>query len=280
MQHRSARRLYITGFALAFVLAAVPARAQYQPRPLDEPATGESYHIEGAIGFWFPSSSILVASGGGGALTGIVGTQIDARTDLGLEDHRMSEMQLVLRPSKRNKFYFQYIPIHFDMSSVLKRPLVFNGQLYQLSLPVNSSLDWNAYRIGYEFDFVSRSRGYAGFMLEAKYTDTTVSLAAPGISEFASARAPVPAIGGIGRVYIVPNISVTGELSGFELPASLIKGDSGHYIDYQIYGTVNFTNNIGVQAGFRSLDVNFLVNTNYSGAFTMRGLYLGVVARY
>ena len=118
---------------------------------------------------------------------------------------------------------------------------------------MNSTLDWKAYRFGYEFDFVTKNRGFGGFILEAKYTDVLVRLQSPllNVDEFTHAKAPIPAIGGIVRVYVVPNISITGEVTGFTLPKNAIKGDSGHYLDVDIYGTLNFTNNIGVQGGYR-----------------------------
>jgi hypothetical protein len=42
---------------------------------------------------------------------------------------------------------------------------------------------------------------------------------------------------------------------------------------------VNFTNNIGVQGGYRSLDMGYLVKQD-TGSFVLRGIYFGVIARY
>jgi len=149
-----------------------------------------------------------------------------------------------------------------------------------IGIPVNSSLDWKAYRIAYEYDFVVKNQGFAGFIIEAKYTDVSVTLATPLIpTQFAHARAPIPALGGIGRVYVVPNISITGEVTGFKLPSSIDKRYGAHYVDVNIYGTVNFNNYVGAQAGFRSLDVFYLVKSD-TGSLTMKGLYFGIIARY
>ena len=64
-----------------------------------------------------------------------------------------------------------------------------------------------------------RDRGFVGMLLELKYTDIETSLSNPLVgSEFVHAQAPIPAIGVIGRGYVVPNISITGEFSGFKLP--------------------------------------------------------------
>ncbi len=262
--------------ALAWGLTPTTAQAQYRPRPIEEPATGERYHVEAATGFWFPSADMAIAS----ESLGIVGTSIDLKQDLGLTDQRFSELHLVLRPSKTSKFRFQYIPISYSQQAVLQRDIVFNGQRYRIGLPVNSTLDWKAYRLGYEFDFVSTDRAYGGFVLDIKYTDVTATLATPITApEYAHARAPIPALGGIFRVYPAANVSITGEITGFKLPEGAIKNTTGHYLDVDFYGTLNFTNNLGAQVGYRSFDVGYLVSSD-TGDFKLRGMYFGLVARY
>ena len=280
MPKRLAIRLYaFAGLTGALVLLASPASAQYIPRPLNDPATGETYHIEGGVGFWFPGAQMVVSS----EALGIVGTpaerMIDLKTDLGLTDQHFSQLHLVLRPSKTSKFRLQFIPINYTQSAIIRRRVIFNGQRYDVGLPVNSTLSWKAYRLGYEYDFVQTNRGYAGFLVEAKYTDVQVQLDSQITSEFARARAPIPALGGIARVYVVPNISVTVDISGFKLPEKLIKDSTGHYIDVDVYGTLNFTKNFGAQFGYRSFDVGYVV-THDTGSFKLKGLYLGAVARY
>jgi len=262
--------------AMAIAFFAAPAQAQFRPRPISEPPTGEKYHIEAAAGFWFPAATISASSEN----FGIPGTVIDFKADLGLTSQRFSDLRLVLSPSRRHKFRFEFIPIKFHQSATVRRKIVFNGIAYDIGLPVKSELDWNAYRFGYEFDFISNDRGFAGFVIEAKYTDVQILLdATPVATEFVRAQAPIPAIGGIGRVYVVPNISITGEFTGFRLPKDLVKDASAHYVDFDLYGTVNFTDNIGAQIGYRSLDVGYVVDAD-TGAFKLKGIYFGVVARY
>jgi hypothetical protein len=271
----SVRVCTICALIAAFACAATPARAQYRPRPLNDPATGEQYHIEAAAGFWIPTADITIQS----ESLGIVGSVIDLKNDLGLTDQRFPAIQLVLRPATSHKFRFEYIPIKYDQSASPIRDIIFNGIRYPVSIPVSSTLDWKAYRLAYEYDFIVKNRGFAGFILEAKYTDVAVTLTSPKGTDFVHARAPIPAIGGIGRVYVVPNISITADISGFKLPEKLIKGSTGHYIDVDVYGTLNFTNNFGAQFGYRSFDVGYVV-TNDTGSFKLKGLYFGAVARY
>ena len=113
---------------------------------------------------------------------------------------------------------------------MIEREIIFNGQRYRIGLPVESSLRWNAYRFGYEFDFLARNWGFAGLLIEAKYTDIRAELNALQIREFVRVAAPVPAIGGIGRYYFTPNLSLTGELSGIQIPDFSEEYD-GHFAD-------------------------------------------------
>jgi hypothetical protein len=269
-------RLYSWAVVAATLLGfAAPAAAQYKPRTLNDPPTGETYHIEAGAGYWFPTADIIVSS----EQLGIPGSKIDAKRDLGLTDERFPILDVQLRPARSHKLRFQYIPVNFTQKTTLTQDIVFNGIRYRLGLPVNSTLDWKTYEFGYEYDFVVRNWGFVGFDLQAKYTDVTVQLASPIATEFAHARGPIPAIGGIARVYVVPNISITGELSAFKIPDSIDSRYNAHYIDVDIYGTLNFTNNIGVKGGFRSRDVGYLINSD-SGAFTLQGIYFGAVLRY
>src|SRR2546423_12907468 len=103
---RSAR-LY--AYAAAVLLVAAPARAQYQPRPLNDPATGEKYHIEAAASFRTPSADIVVSS----SQFNLVGSDIDLKRDLGLTDQHFPQFQVTLRPAVAHKFPLQYLPVSF-----------------------------------------------------------------------------------------------------------------------------------------------------------------------
>jgi hypothetical protein len=261
--------------AAAVFCFAAPAAAQYKPRAVDNPATGEKYHIEAGADLWFPTADMTISS----EQLGIVGSQIDLKRDLGLADQRFSALQLQLRPARSHKLFLNYTPIDYNQNTTLNRDVVFNGIRYRLGLPVNSDLNWKTYEFGYEYDFVVKNWGFVGFDLEAKYTDVQVSLASPIATEFAHARGPIPALGGIVRYYVVPNVSITGQLTAFKIPDSIDSRYNAHYIDLDIYGTLNFTNNIGVKGGYRSRDVGYLIKSD-SGQFTMNGIYFGAVLRY
>lgn len=258
---------------LALASWAAPAHAQYAVG--GNRATGETYHVEIGAAFWNPTPDMVISS----EAFGIIGSDIDFVTDLGIEKKRFSQFKVVIRPATRHKFRFEYTPISYDAESVLQRDLVFNGITFPVSVPTATELEWKAYRFGYEFDFISRDRGFLGFILEAKYTDVQATLANAVDTQFVRARAPIPAIGLIGRAYVMPNVSITGELSGFRLPASIDEDYQAKYYDFDIYGTVNFTDNFGAQVGYRSFDVFYKVEQD-EGTLKLKGLYFGAVARF
>ncbi len=265
-------------FVLGLVsLPARVAQAQFQS-PSSDPAVGEDYHIEAQFGWWNPSPEIVVSS----ESLGIIGTRIDFVSDLGIEQTRFKDFRVVGRPAKKHRFRFSRTPIAFTADTRLTRTIVFNGIRFNVNVPVSSSLEFKAYRYGYEYDFVYTDRGFVGFIVEAKQTDVSVTLTSPISTEFARAKAPVPAVGGIARVYVLKNTSITGELTGFSLswiPESIREDNEGKYLEFDLYGTVNFTNNVGAQFGYRKLDLDYLVDEDF-GDFNLKGWYFSGVVRF
>ncbi|HEX7486539.1 MAG TPA: hypothetical protein VF332_10325 [Vicinamibacterales bacterium] len=260
------------------IFSASPANAQYRRFRAENRATGETWHVEFGVGLWQPPPDIVVSSE---SLPGILGSDISAQDDLGLQKKWLKEYSLVLRPAKKHKFRVGYIPIAYSADTVLKRKIIFNGQAYEFGIPINSSIQWNTWRFGYEYDFIYRDRGFLGVILEAKYTDASVTIKNPFTTEFTKARAPIPTIGGIARVYPVANISLTGEVTGLKLPTGVdaLKGYDGKYLDINIYGTVNFTNYVAVQGGYRSITVSYRKDSD-RGDLVLQGPYVMAVVRY
>jgi len=278
MRENSAVRLYAAVlFAVTVLGVASPARAQFTPRSVGEPVVGEKYWVEGAVGLWSPNTIMTISS----ESLGIAGDIVDFKRDLGLQDHTFREFHIQLRPTPAFKLRYQYIPMKFTQrGAVITRQITWNGQLFTVGVPVNSEIDWKAHRIGIEVDFLRKDKFFVGFILDVKQTDVKAYLESPLVRrETAHAQAPIPAAGGIFRVYPIPNLAITGEITGFSIPDGLIKDTDGHYLDYDFNGAYNFTNNIGLQLGYRRFDLGYIVE-NDIGDFDLRGFYFGVVARY
>jgi hypothetical protein len=283
------RRVYVSGFltlvlACALVLAAAPAGAQYRPLTASGKSSdsanapkGEPYHVEVAFNLWNPLPVFTVSSEG----LGIPGSTIDVQADLAMAQKQTYEVRASLRPAKKHKFNFHYVPLVYQGTTTLRTAIIFNGIRFPVSAAVDSELRWNTFRFGYEYDFVSKNWGYIGMLLEGKYTDAQFTLTSPVDTEYVRAQAPIPALGFTGRAYITKYASITGEFSFFKLPENIqsLQQYQAHYFDYDIYGTVNFTHNFGVQAGYRTLDLRYAAKAD-KGEARLDGFYFGGVARF
>ncbi|MBI2221707.1 MAG: hypothetical protein HYU53_10930 [Acidobacteria bacterium] len=256
-------------------LMTSPAHAQYGARPASTTPPGEDYHVEIAGGFWNPTPDIVISS----EALGRVGSEIDFVNDLGLTKKQFGDLRIVLRPTKKSKFRIGYTPVKYTQSATLTRSIEFNAQRFDISLPVDSELEWKQWRFGYEYDFVYNDKGYAGLILDVKYTDVTATLSNRLVgTEFTHAKAPIPAIGGVGRVYVHPSVSITFELTALKVPTIQEKYEAT-FIDWDLNSTFNINRNLGAQVGYRSLGVNYLFDKD-TGDMTLRGLYFGGVARF
>ena len=204
----ASRLLSWTPYGIAFLLCSSTVHAQFQPRPITEPASAERFHIEASAAIWRPSADIVISSEG----FGIPGTSIDFKRDLGLADQALPEFKFTLQPVRSQKLRAE------------------------LATP------------------------------------------SPSIREFTQAQFPLGALGGIARVYVVPGVSITGEMTGFKI-SHIGDVHDGNWTDVDIYGTANFTKNVGAQIGFRSVDLGYAIKSD-TGSLTLKGIYFGVVARY
>lgn len=255
--------------------AAGPAAAQYGVKPGPDPATGEKYHFELAAVFWEPTPDVTITSEG----LGIPGTPFNLQVDLGVESAWFYELRTVLRPARKHKFRFDYVPIKYSSDSTLKATIIFNGIAYEAGLPVQTELDWRIYNFYYEWDFLYYDRWFVGLVVGAKYNDVDVTLTNPRNADFASAKGPIPVVGGIARVYLVPNISITGQFTFFDMPDSVSDNWNGDMYDVDVFGTINFTNNFGAMGGYHSYKVDYRAGLD-SGQINMTGWYFGGVARF
>lgn len=267
---RSHRATVACASIVALLSVAGPADAQLaDPR---DPAIGEVYSTELLGGLWNPTPAIVVSSDA----PGMVGTDIDAVSDLGVVQKRHTELRLVLRPAWQHKVRIHYLPMEYQADTVLNRTVVFGGLTYDVGSPVTTTVKWRAWRFGYEYDFIYRDRGFIGVIVELKYTNIEMRLESPIGVTAAKTRTPIPAIGAIGRVYPLSNVSLTVELTGSKLPDDWYQTK---YVDLDAYGTLNFSDSLGLQTGYRSLDLGYRFDEE-AGSLTLEGWYVAGVVRF
>jgi hypothetical protein len=269
------RRVRAVGLAALMLVIPAIAGAQYGAPELGSSVAGEQYHVELSGTIWNPDLQGVISS----QRLGIIGSDVDFIDDLGFKRTRFKDMRIVLRPGRKSRFRIQYTPVTYTAETNLKRDIIFNGQKFPLNLPLQSQFDWKVWRFGYEYDVIYRERGFIGVLLEGRYTQMTAELASPLMSEFTKVKAPLPAIGLVGRAYVLPEVAVNFEVSMFRVPEGAIPDIEANYYDWDIHGTFNLHRHVGLQVGWRRM-TNFLTVEEDTGDVKFQGLWFGGAIRY
>jgi hypothetical protein len=240
----------------------------------DNGGIGEKYHFEFSYTWWQPSLGGNVTSD----QLGLIGSRVDLTSDLSLEHAQFSDLRFVLRPARKHRIRVQYTPIKFTGSGVLSRDITFAGRVFPISLPVDSQLTWRVLRVGYEWDFFYRPRGFVGVIIEGGVTKLDASISSLVGSASAEGQSPMIAFGMAGRFYPIRHLAINLEGTGLKLtdlqPDSVFKT-----LDLDLSATYNFTNWVGVSGGWRRTDTSLKFNGD-SGEVDFKGFWIGGVVRY
>jgi hypothetical protein len=253
-------RLRLLLLSAALLCAGSSASAQDSP---------ESFGFEGTLIFWTPSPEIVLTSG-------TLGTPVDFINTFAVDEKRFRSFRTVAKAGK-HKVRFSRESIKYDSTATLTETVRFQGQTYTVGIPTTAELDWSLTRIGYEWDAVAGSRGFLGVFFDLKNNKMKAQLSAPGVTaEVFDRTIPVPTIGGTGRAYLTKYISVTAEWTGFKWNRT----DSiAKFVDFDIYGTANLGRNLGVEYGYRSVKVDYDVESDI-GDLKLKGPYFGFLIRF
>jgi hypothetical protein len=247
----------------ALLLLAGSIRAEAQQGPV----------AELGVMFWKPTPELRLSTD---ALAAADVDEVDFVQEFGIEDKYFPEFRLTL--GRKHKFRTSFVTFNYTPEAIITRRIVFRGQTFDIGAPATADIKWKLYRFGYEWDVVSGGGGFIGLVADLKYNRVEASIDSPLLSSAATTdvTAPIPTIGAIGRGYLSPNVSITAEFSGLNIARG---EDEGKLYDFDLYGTVTAGRNFGVQAGYRSVIVDYVLDSD-SGVLKMKGLYLGAVVRF
>jgi hypothetical protein len=266
----------LTSAVFALLLVSARAEAQFTAEPSVAPA--EDFNVELGIMFWQPTPELTLSTG-----DTQVGT-VDFVQEFGIGDERFREFRVILKPARKHKLRFAYVPFRYDQDAVLQRSITFRNLTFPVTAEANADINWDVYRFGYEWDFVTRRHGFVGVVTELKYNKVKADVSATAqvfgqpvtLSSGFDETAPVPTIGGIARGYLGDHVSITGEFTAFKYDRDEFRGK---FYDFDVYGAAHLGKNAGAQIGYRSLTVDFLVNGD-AGDMKMKGLYFGGFVRF
>jgi hypothetical protein len=247
-------------------LTLLAGRAHAQVLP------AEDHVVELGVMFWKPSPELTLSTN---ALSGAGVNDVDFVQEFGLENKFFREFRASL--GRNHKFRVNFVTIKYDAETTIRRTIVFQGRTFTIGAPASADIQWNLWKFGYEWDVVSRERGFLGFIADLKYNKIEASIDSPALTSAAATdtTAWVPTFGVIGRGYLAPMVAITGEFTGL----SITRDDEIKFFDFDLYGTVSFGRNVGVQGGYRSVVVDYLVDED-SGDLKMKGPYFGALVRF
>ena len=243
---------------------------------------GELHRIELLGSLWPPAQDLTVAHRGPGAS----GTTTGAARDAGAPAPRFMDLRLRLRLSRRQRVHLDSLPVRYDAVTAPDRPASPADAELEPGAPAASILTWRTWRLAYEYDLIHVARGSFGLFAEATYTDVRIArdsrcVAGSAACELARIRRPIPAVGGIVRLYPSPVIMLGAEASLLRMPWGIddFLGYTGEHLAYDVHGVLNFVDAFGIQLGYRSRTLS-LRTTEQDYDLKLEGVYAGVLLRF
>ncbi len=273
--------------------APAPAPAAAAPAEPVAPVIdllGAEYRVELQVGAWvsmpstvlFSDTETLSSTVNGTTTTTLVnGTNIDFKSAFGLKNKVFPEGHLTIRLAPKHKLRGEYIPLKYTQTvASLGADFKFNGQTYLAGQTVESSMKWNEWNVGYEFDPLVVDRGYVGGIVAASSLNVSAATANTAQSGTASVNILMPGLGATARYYVSGNLSVTGDFLFFYLPGSATS-THGHILQGGGYITYNINKHVGAQVGFRVFDTAHTWGSPLNtGAMTIPGPFVGGTAHF
>ena len=186
----------ILAFGAALVALCLPDTALCDERPAwrDDPL-GSRFAL--GAGLFAPRLDTQVRRD---SSDGIIGTEIDFESTLGMDDS--DRLPLVLgyyRFAKRHRLGFQHFRLDRDGESADDAPIRFGDVVIPANFPISSFFNVDVYSLSYAYSFIHNARMELAFDVGLQLQDVEVGIAGnlgPGfLVEEADVFAPLPTIG-------------------------------------------------------------------------------------
>jgi hypothetical protein len=220
-------------------------------------AQGEKYGYEFTASYWplSPSGNVLSH-----------GTSTDFRSDLGIKDRGHPMFKAVVKTAERHGFTFEFVPYRFKGENTLNRSFRFSGKNYPVQDTIHSEASVNYIFGGYQYDLVSRERGYVELITGVAYFGASVRVESQQVGSGSEQRkVPLPIIGGRFRIFPLHGntFNINGEVKGMSY------GPFGRYIHPSVNAGLAVAPHLRLQAGFNLVDAD-AHTTDGSKGFKLR----------
>jgi hypothetical protein len=256
---------------------AVAAQAQFAFP--SRQASGEDFHVEVGAILWRPEPLLRWQTGGDPDVP-----PDDVVPLLGLDERRLTEWRLTLKPGRRHRFRLSYLPAHYEQDAVASTPFVLGDASFAAGEPVSTDLRWNQWRVGYQYDLASTERAIVGTILEIRRHRVTADVASDTQTYAVDDQVTVPAVGLLLRGYVHRSVSISLEVGGFRVPGPIGRwitdGDLESTIrDVDLAVTGNISRHLGLQGGYRRVRAEW-VHETHRADLKLDGWYAGASVRF
>lgn len=231
------------------VLMLLPTSAAFALGPVD---------IELEAAGWQSSISGETRSGG---------TSIDFKNDLGLDDKTAVFIRGRGHITFLGNLYVGFTPLKYDANSTLTRTITYEGRVFAASTPVTTSVDLNAFDLGWTFSPLNIGILEAEIGANVRFINGNVTVKNSTQTAKADFSAPVPMLKGVLRA--------SGPFVSAELDAMAIAYADNHLYDVTAQVKLNPFPFMYVAGGYRFIDVE-LTDGDKSASMKNKGPFIGL----
>ena len=220
--------------------------------------------------YWFSNfvSTIRVDRGG-------VGTEIDARNDLGFSDSNFPSGRVAIYLG-HSRFSFEYTPIDFSGDQLVSRTVMFNGRTYTVGTRVISGLEVRHLDLAWTYRFrLADGRVKVGPIVEAQGFLMSGRLRAPdfNIDSRENLSAGIPTVGPAIEISPRRMIDIYGEASG------MWAGGYGHFIRSEAGVRIRPVAHVQFTAGYRTFNLQVTNSPDFTHLH-LGGPFIGAGLRW
>jgi hypothetical protein len=261
------KKVKLRTFAFVVMLAAgsiitVSAASAQEVKP--------RFEFEGR--YWWPE-----ITGSFKAVSADIGSGIDIKDDLGVEDEGIPEGKLTWYTGPKSSLRVSYYQVGYDGADLLERTIQFKGNTYAVGVNVESSLDVQNAKLGWAWQFINLAEDKIklGTLLETSiyWGDYSVKRQDGLLEASQDFMAPVPAIGGAMNVTPWEWMDAYLDVSGLPL------GSYGHTLNVEGGVKIIPMENVSVIGGYRYSDLDFEGDPEFL-KMTLSGPFVGATLRF
>jgi hypothetical protein len=186
----------------------------------------------------------------------LLGTEIDAEKDLGLEDFQLlPQVEFTLLPGERHLIRLSAFAVHRAAQKVIEKPISFDDQDYLTGERVDSRLNLTMFGLTYGYRVLVRQRGELSATLGIQIADVEANAVVRSrvVREAESGVAPLPLIGVEGRFDFTPRWAVEARAQYLTVDVSQVNGS---ILDARLALTWRVNPYLAMGLGYRTLQIN------------------------